>query len=101
MLTLCEGTRKILCLMDVEMVLDPSRIRTLRACYWFFICLFLSLELVLFGVLPRLRLPCLDFRLIFLSSKSILVVQREPKPFKEVKSRDENKCLYLLTYNKH
>lgn len=50
MLTLCEKTCKILCLMDVEMVLDPSRIRTLRACYWFFICLFWSLEPVLFGV---------------------------------------------------
>lgn len=48
MLTLCEGTCKILCLMDVEMVLDPFRIRTLKARYLLFICLFLSFALVLF-----------------------------------------------------
>lgn len=49
MLTLCEGTCKILCLMDVETILDPSRIRTLKACYLFFICLFLRFSLVLCG----------------------------------------------------
>lgn len=49
MLTLCEGTCKILCLMDVEMVLDCSRIRKLEACYSFFMCLFVSFAQVLFG----------------------------------------------------
>lgn len=145
MLTLCEETCKILCLMDVEMVLDPSRIRTLRACYWFFICLFWSLEPVLFGVclllwpLPRplchpvqspiLLLPPVpkgcsteghrELPLALCSAWQgssnaqtvmfglqadfpvILVVLGEPKPFKKVKSRDGDKCLYLLTYNKH
>lgn len=150
------------------MILDPSRIRTLRACYWFFICLFfkfgagfvrgsfaavaapptppepLSLPAAAVpepapasrqrphpgpaalrrrprvpvptgpgatgsclcpsaqpgSAPPRLRPSCLGFRLISPLPKAILVVLGEPKPFK-VKSRDGNKCLHLLTYNKH
>lgn len=49
MLTLCEGTCTILRLMDVEMVLDPSRTGTLKACYLFLICSVCSFALVLFG----------------------------------------------------